>query len=85
MFTAEPQRTQRLIVLCFPVRGTRRKRLRCAPESTKVQLAIKFQKNHVPSRKMVFYLAASHRQMKTSLLCGLCVFAVRIQFGLLSC
>ena len=63
---------------CFVLSGER-------PESTKVQLAIKFQKNHVPSRKMVFYLAASHRQMKTSLLFGLCVFAVRIQFGLISC
>jgi len=36
---------------------------RGAAEDAKVQLAIKFKKNHVPSRKMVFYLAASHRQM----------------------
>jgi hypothetical protein len=44
-------------------------------------VAMPSQKIHVPVRKRAFYLAASHRQIKKSLLCVLGASAVRFLFG----
>jgi hypothetical protein len=41
-------------------------------------MAMTLQKIRIPTRKRVFYLAASHRQIEKWLLCVLSVFAMRI-------
>ncbi|OGP57945.1 MAG: hypothetical protein A2162_11040 [Deltaproteobacteria bacterium RBG_13_52_11b] len=43
-----------------------------------LQTALRERRIAVLKKKALFHLAASHRQMKKSLLCDLCAFAVRI-------